>query len=343
MAVLVTGVEGSMAHADRSLRVLVVTNLYPGGVIPGRGAFVQNQVESLRALGHQIEVVAIDGARSKLEYLQGVGRVRRALGRDRFDLVHAHYGLTGLVARVQRRVPLVVTFLGSDVLWSRQRPLSRLAARLADLSIVMSEEMRRLLGRPECRVIPNGTSLERFRPIDPAEARAEMGWEEDAFIVLWPWNPARPEKNFALAESAVATLGGRARLLSFHGESQERYNLALNAADAALLTSHWEGSSNTVREAMAVGLPVVAVPAGDAPEMLAGVEHCSVVPRDPGAIAAALAELLAIGGEGARRIRYAPPAKLAGYTLEATARAIDREYRALLVARHRQIEAVRIG
>ncbi|MCC7142170.1 MAG: glycosyltransferase [Candidatus Eisenbacteria bacterium] len=337
-----SGADASMVPADRRLRVLVVTNLYPGGVVPGRGAFVQNQVESLRALGHRIEVVAIDGARSKLEYLRGIGRLRHALERERFDLVHAHYGLTGLVARVQSRAPLVVTFLGSDVLWSRQRPLSRLAARLADLSIVMSEEMRRLLGVSGCRVIPNGTSLGRFRPVDPAEARAAMGWGADAFIVLWPWNPARPEKNFALAESAVATLGGRARLVSFHGESQDRYNLALNAADVALLTSHWEGSSNTVREAMAVGLPVVAVPAGDAPEMLAGVQHCSVVRRDPGSIAAALAGLLAVGGGGARRVRYAPPAKLASYTLEATARAIDREYHALLTSRHRPSEAVAI-
>ncbi len=297
------------------MRILVVTNLYPGGVVPARGAFVANQVESLREIGHEVAVVAIDGARTKLEYLRGIGRVREALRRGPRDIVHAHYGLTALVAEMgvrlaprERRAPVVATYLGSDVLWSRQRWLSRLAARFADLNIVMSEEMRRVLGAHRTLVLPNGTQLDRFHPLDPLEARRLLGWPSDCCIVLFPWDSSRPEKDFPLAEAAIAHLGATVplRLQTFFGESQARYNLALNAADVVLLSSRWEGSPNAVREALAVGTPVVAVPVGDTSEMLGGLPLCAVVERTPGAIADGLRQVL----EARLADPAAPPRKI---------------------------------
>lgn len=320
-------------NREQALRVLVLTNLYPGGAMPARGAYVANQVESLRRLGHQVEVVVIDGARSRWDYARGVGRLHRTLGRGRFDLVHAHYGYTGLVARTQWRVPLVVSYLGSDVLWSRQRPFSRLAARLADWGICMTRSMRNLLGIRRLTVIPNGTDLARFRPVPREPVRRAFGWEEAETIALFPWDPARPEKRFALAEAAVARArvrGGRVVLLPFHGRSQDEYNAALNAADLCLLTSKWEGSPNAVREALAVGLPVVSVAVGDAPEMLAGVEHCRVCAAEPEELGQALAELDRRRRESGGVLRCPGRARAEAFSLESTARKIDRLYRLLL-------------
>lgn len=326
-------IPGSPIGGTSALWVLVLTNLFPGGVVPARGAYVANQVDSLRRLGHQVEVVAIDGARSRWDYVRGVGRLHRALRSRRFDLVHAHYGYTGLVGRTQWRIPLVVSYLGSDVLWSRQRPFSRLAAHLADWGICMTRSMRDLLGVPRMTVIPNGTDLERFHTVPRDPARHALGWDPAETIAIFPWDPARPEKRFALAETAVAfarSLGARVSLVPFHGRSQEEYNAALNAADLCLLTSKWEGSPNAVRESLAVGLPVVSAPVGDAPEMLAGIAHCRVCAADPEELGKALSELDRLRRESGGVLRCPGRGRAAAFSLMSTAGKLDRLYRLLL-------------
>ncbi len=320
-------------------KILVLTNLYPGGRIAMRGSFVQNQVASLERLGHSVRVVAIDGVRTRWDYLGSLRRLRRALAEERFDLVHAHYGLTGFIGATQRRVPLVLTHLGSDLLWKRQRGLSRLAGRLADCNIVMTRQMAGILDRPNACVLPNGTDLEIFHPEPPGDARRRLGWPADEFLVLFPSNPGRPVKNFHLAEEACREAQRLAphpiRLVVFHNRPQEEFNLALNAADVCLLTSHWEGSPNAVRESMAVGLPVVSVAVGDAPEMLAGVEHCRICPRDSVALGAALTELAERRSNAGDFLRHSGRSAVEPFSVSAVARKLTVIYRLVLAGERR--------
>ena len=106
-----------------SYSVLVVTNLWPTEADPSYGSFVKAQMESLRPLGVEFDVLFINGRESKWNYLRGVRQVRRQLRAKRYDLIHAHFGLSGWVARWQSRVPVVVSFMGDDVLGrpTRQR------------------------------------------------------------------------------------------------------------------------------------------------------------------------------------------------------------------------------
>jgi len=97
------------------IRVLVVTNMYPSPDRPAYGNFVREQVESLRALGVVPGVLFIDGRTSRAEYARAIARVRHA-ARGAFDLLHAHYGLTGFFAVLQSRLPVVITFHGDDLL-----------------------------------------------------------------------------------------------------------------------------------------------------------------------------------------------------------------------------------
>ncbi len=334
--------------------LLVVTNLYPGGLVPGRGVFVERQVESLRRAGHDVDVVAIDGARGRFEYVRGVKRMRAALRRRRYDLVHAHYGFTGIVARLQRAAPLVVSFAGSDLMLSWQRPLSRFAAREADFCVVKSAALRDVVRVGHCVVIPSGTDLERFQPVDPVAARRELGWNEEDVIALFPWDPSRPEKDFALAQAAVdaanaelAGLPARVRMVTFHGRPEAEYGLALNAADLCLLTSRYEGSPNAVREALAVGLPVVAVDAGDASAVIAGIDLCASVPRQPASIGRAVAEVArrrltlqeaARGSGGASppvpmMLRHGGRDRMRAFSLETVARKLSLLYEGVLAGR----------
>ena len=111
------------------MRVLVLTNMFPSASKPAYGVFVRDQVEDLRALGVDVEVLAIAGDETRLNYARAVSELRRALARRPADLVHAHYGLAGAVALTQGRVPVVTTFHGSDTYIWWHRAVSWVVAR----------------------------------------------------------------------------------------------------------------------------------------------------------------------------------------------------------------------
>ena len=95
------------------MRVLVVTNLVPDEGAPQRGRWVRDQVAEVRARGVEVEEFGFPRGRSN--YLPATRRLRALLHRERYDLVHAHYGLAGWVARAAGARPLLVTFHGTDI------------------------------------------------------------------------------------------------------------------------------------------------------------------------------------------------------------------------------------
>src|SRR4051794_95692 len=147
------------------MRVLMVTLELPRRGAVGTWAPVARQIESLRRRGVHVEVVQVAGVK-KLKYLHAWPRIlARASG---FDLVHAHFGYCGWIARLQWRRPLVVSFMGSDLLGTStgngratalSRPvvaIDRALARAVDGVIVKSEEMARIVSPVPAHVIPNG-------------------------------------------------------------------------------------------------------------------------------------------------------------------------------------------
>ena len=301
-------------------RVLVVTNLWPTEEDPGYGSFVQAQVESLWPLGVDSDVLFINGRESKWNYRRGIGEMRRRLRDKHFDLIHAHFGLSGWVARRQRQVPVVVSLMGDDV-FGRARadggvtPYGRLlratgfrVARKVDAVIVKSQAMKQALQLETAHVIPNGVDLELFRPMPREEARRALGLSLEKKFVFFPYNPLERNKRFDLIQDAVE----RARksvpeidILEVRGEPRSRMPLFLNAADVVVLASMFEGSPNVLKEAMAVNLPVVTVDVGDARERIAGAEGCYLVARDADAMASRIVEVCRGGQRANSRSRVA--------------------------------------
>jgi glycosyltransferase involved in cell wall biosynthesis len=291
-AVIMTASMSTPA-AGPPLSVLFVTAMYPHAERPGNGAFVAHQAEQLRALGHRVDVVHVKGYESRWNYLIGAWEVLRATWSGRHDLVHVHYGLTGLCALLRWRTPMVVTLHGSDMLQGRLHPfVSRCVSAMAHSTIAVSPA---IASRAQSTLIPCGVDLERFRPVDRADARSKLGLAPEGKYVLFPFDPRRRVKRYDLAEAAVALLRDRgvvATLLPVWNATNDLMPLYYSAADVMILCSDSEGSPTSVKEALACNLPVVSTDVGDVSAILQGVDGAETCERRPAAIADALARVL---------------------------------------------------
>ncbi|SFT00429.1 glycosyltransferase [Halostagnicola kamekurae] len=254
--------------------------------------FMNQQLAALERLGVSFTVRSVPGetgpgrSRSPLEYLKFFPTVVRE-SRNGYDLIHAHYGLTAPMALAQFRQPVVLSLWGTDV-YGPGEPISRFCAPFCEEVVVMSAEMGRTLGR-DCTVIPDGVNVAQFYPIPQAEARERVGWNEEGYDVLFPYSPDREVKNHPRARRVVRAveeqIGAPVRLRTVYGVDHDEVVHYMNAADALLLTSESEGSPNSVKEAMACNVPVVAVDVGDVADRLDGVSPSTVATSDRDLIA----------------------------------------------------------
>jgi teichuronic acid biosynthesis glycosyltransferase TuaC len=289
----------------RALRVLAVTNMWPTGS-SHRGIFVRDQVKSLRALGVDVDVEVVGNVRGSKDYVLAIPRVRQRIrSKERvgqqYDVVHVHYGLTSLATRFVGAVPQVVTFYGSDVNTPLERRLSRLGiGRRMARRIYVSARLARTIGDEGGEVIPNGVDFRIFAPGDRTEARRGLGIDDREQAVLFAGNPADPVKGYDVFTDVLAAVRAqglvvRELILTAPNQPIADVVAKLDAADCLLFCSRYgsEGSPTVVKEATAMGLPVVSVDVGDVPETLAEVIPSVVVPfPQPWGNATARAELV---------------------------------------------------
>jgi glycosyltransferase involved in cell wall biosynthesis len=280
-------------EAGINLKILVVTAMYPHPADVGSGAFVMHQVEQLRALGHLVDVLHFPGYRSRLEYLKAAVEVSRRTRREHYDVVHAHYGVTGLASLFRNGIPLVVSLHGSDALIGWHEPLiSRIVCRLADATIVAS---RIIADRIPGEVIPCGVDLSVFESKPKAEARHRLNLKLERKYILFPFNPGRAVKRFDLASAAVAKLAGEGidvELLTVSKIPNSEMPWYYSAADVMILCSDSEGSSTAVKEALACNLPVVSTNVGDVCEIMEGIAGVQVAEQTTASLARAIKRVL---------------------------------------------------
>ena len=300
------GGEGARSRRVDSLRVLVLTNMYPRPDNPSLGIFVKQQVESLRSSGVEVDVLFVDGPKSRANYLRGVLDLARQTRARRYDLIHAHHVFSGFLARTQFRCPIVLTHHGIEVIVGWQRPLCKIITPLMDRVIAVSEQVKTALGDPRIQVIPCGIDTDAFAPGDPLAARRALGLPTDRRLVLWAASN-RPEKRLDRAQQAMTALRQRlsdAELVIATGLPPDQIPTYMNACDVLLLTSDAEGSPQVVKEAMACNLPVVSVDVGDVARVIGRTDGCFVAEKDPGDLAAKLEAALRRGRrtEGRRAV-----------------------------------------
>ena len=297
------------------MRVLAITNGWPTEKHPEYCVFHKRQVDSLRRLGITVDVAFVNAREEgRVAYLGWLGRLgRMARG---YDLVHCFHGLAFLLtlaAGVRR--PTVVSFLNSidnefvdtpaflrgSVIAVTRRLLTNPGSRFG--VIVKDAVPPELRGRPNVRCIPNGVDLDTFRPGSKLAARAALGLSAEAVYLLFvsSKNLHRRQKRYDRFEATLAAYRAAHPELKVDAitlVSEPDVLPSYQAADVHVLTSDFEGSPNSVKEALACELPVVSTDVGNVAAMLDGLDCARVL--SPFSVEAAVRAI--------DEVRAAPPA-----------------------------------
>ncbi len=277
----------------------------------GMSPFLSSQFQSLIALGLAMDQFPIK-KKGIPGYIASIRLLKKYLRAHPTDIIHAHYGLCGIVASLAaRREKVVVSFMGDDLVGSVGKNgsytrfghwLARLnrgfARRRYHWNITKSARLRELLiGVKPVSVIPNGVDPDMFAPGSRLEARKRLGIDHSHKLVIFVSHPGRPEKNFELARAAVNRLErDDVDLLPVFGVPHHELADYYNAADVLVLTSFHEGSPNVVKEAMACNVPVVSVDVGDVGDVVRATGGCFVSSYDVDDVADKLKRALSFNG-----------------------------------------------
>jgi glycosyltransferase involved in cell wall biosynthesis len=300
-----------MTTGKAHIRVLMVTSEWPSHAHPYLAPHIVQQVDSLRSEGLDVTVFSFHGGKKPMNYLKAWFGIRKQYRMSRFDVLHAQFGQSGLLA-LPCRVPLVVTFHGSDLQGFLRpsgqpalsgfilRAVSRFVGLFATRVIIVSERQRKLLpSGVAAEVIPCGVDLNLFKPMSRADARRRLGLPLKKKLILFAANPFNPIKRYDLGEQAITLLRQRfdVDLVPVFDRPHKTVPLYMNACDVLLVTSKHEGSPSIVKEALACDLPIVSVDVGDVRERIARVKGCVLCDDDsPETISQGVAQVLKNGG-----------------------------------------------
>ena len=244
-----------------------------------------------------------------LGYLRELPALKQMIGAEQPDVVHSHYGLSGVLANLQRRVPVVTTYHGSDINVPKILRFSKIAMRLSAWNIFVSQR-NVAIAKPTNKytMLPCGVNI----PKPWCEMQNQMfeqltlnQWvqgifKKDVKHVLFAGAFDNAVKDSALAQVTINQLrseGIQVELIELKGYNRDQVTALMYNCHALLMTSKTEGSPQVIKEAMACGCPIVSVDVGDVAERIEGVEGCHVVPtREPRDIANALSKAIEFEG-----------------------------------------------
>jgi teichuronic acid biosynthesis glycosyltransferase TuaC len=262
------------------MKILFVSS---GNSKNGISPIIDNQARSLESAGHEVRFFAIKG-KGLVGYLKSIPLLRKEIRDNSFDIIHAHYSLSGFVAALSSSKKPIVSLMGSDV---KSKSIYKIFVKIFinffwSETIVKSVDMKLSLGLEELHIIPNGVNLELFKPMNQKKCKEEISWDQNKIQILFAADPERPVKNFELALAAFRKIDNSImELKALDNIPNEKMPLFYGAADVILLTSLWEGSPNVIKEAMACNKPIVSTNVGDVKWLFGNIEGHYICEFDP--------------------------------------------------------------
>lgn len=320
------------------MRTLIVASYNKKRFAP----FIVEQAIALEKQGCSIEWFGVT-KKGVIGYIQEIPGLRKKIHDFKPDVIHAHYGLSCLLANMAtRQVPVVSTYHGSDINKPSIRIFSKIAMLLSAWNIFVSQRNMILAGatkRKKCSLIPCGIDLpESWEELQNqlVEQRTLDHWTRNVLSIgkkhiLFAGAFDNAVKNSQLAFDSIRELKveemERVELIELKGYNRNQVNALMYSCDAFLMTSKTEGSPQVIKEAMACGCPIVSVDVGDVAERINGLAGCYVAQsRDPKELAKLLKMALTFQGHTQGRERIITD----GLTNEQVAKRIIKIYEQIL-------------
>ncbi|MBO4263616.1 MAG: glycosyltransferase [Bacteroidales bacterium] len=247
--------------------------------------FVWEQIEAVcrrhPEVAYRVFAVRESGIRG---YLRQRRLLMAAIRDFRPDIIHAHCGHIGALAVLQRKVPVVTTFHGSDINQKGMRPVSVFASLFSRVSVFVARGLADRLplkGRRHV-ILPCGVDRSIFFP---------AGISSDKPYVLFSSAFDNPVKNAPLARRVMAHFP-ELELREIKGKTRQEVADLINGAQLVLMTSFSEGSPQIIKEALCCGQRIVSVRVGDVAERLQGLRGCRVCDADEAALSEAIRAVL---------------------------------------------------
>ena len=271
------------------MRILLVHSGNAVGGDSSKYTFVLEQGRALESQGCEVAYYAVVG-KGMRGYLRNVKPLRKKIQEWKPDVVHAHFGLCGMVAvlTARKKVPVVITCHNGETLSKSANIISSLAIRRADYTICVAQHIYdKLFLKPKPYMIqPCGIDLKDLPLVDKAEAMKEMGLSSNKINILFGGSFSNARKNAPLAQAAIALLKrDDINLIEMRGFNRHHVAMLFNACDMLLLPTKSEGSPQVLKEAMACNCPIVATDVADIAFLLQGVSNSYVTTFDPSDVA----------------------------------------------------------
>lgn len=220
-------------------------------------------------------------------YLKAIIQLSAVIRNNQTDIIHAHYGLSALIAVVNKlllfkRFKMIITYHGSDINKPSERQFSLLAAQFSSHNILVSEKMQKYF-RSNCSVIPCGidTNIElSYR----GSTREAYGWGDNDFVILFSSSFERKEKDPEFASKVIGAFSKSTtrtvRFIELKGYTRDQLTRLMQAADVMLMCSITEGSPQVVKEAILNSLPVISNDVGDVRSICSEADNCFIIPKE---------------------------------------------------------------
>ena len=276
------------------MKILIVCSANSGRIMP----FITEQGNKLVEFGCEVDYFTITSKGLK-GYLSHLGKLKAQLVTKNYDLIHAHFGVSGALAVLQRKVPVVITFHNGETLTWKGNLISSLASLFSAYNIYVAEHIYKLTFFKRLQkslVLPCGINIAEMHLISQAEARREMNLPEGKINLVFGGVFANLRKNVALAQEAISRIGRTdINLIELKGYTRKEVNALLCAADLMLLPTKSEGSPQIVKEAMACNCPVVATDVADIRVLLNNTQGTFITSFNPDDVADKINQAIAFG------------------------------------------------
>lgn len=250
--------------------LILCSGNFPNFSFEKHQAFIFDQVNSINKQNKNISFYYhfIIGKGLK-GYLGNINPIKEKISNYKINLIHAHGGMSGFLANLQKSVNVITTFHGSDINYFQNRIVSYFGLFFSKHSIFVSKYLLdKVMFKNNTHVIPCGVDTELFKPREKNKVKNRLNLDFEMKYILFSSNFKNKIKNYQLLKDAKNKINGKFEIIQLKNLKRKKVSRLFNAVDVAVMTSFSEGSPQFIKEAMASNCPIVSVDVGDVKDLI---------------------------------------------------------------------------